>query len=149
APAAAAAAGAPATAAAPAGEVVYAEPALGLAIPSPEEWEIPVRCYRCQGEYTVPFDKFQAGVVFRCPHCLGSLVRKFSVVQAVREAIEAFHDKWAEAFERFHEKRQREIELFEERQRAELEAFQAKLGKLALRERAPGAPTKRKPFFSF
>jgi ferredoxin len=136
-------------AAAPAGDVVYAEPALGLAIPSPEEWEIPVRCYRCQGEYTVPFDKFQAGVVFRCPHCLGSLVPTLSMVQAVRDAIEAFHEKWAEAFERFHEKRQRELEVFEERQRIELEAFQAKLGKLALRERAPGAPTKRKPFFSF
>jgi ferredoxin len=128
---------------------VYAEPAAGLAIPAPEEWEIPLRCYRCNGEYGVPFESFQAGVVFRCPFCLGSTVPTLSMVAAVREAIEAFYDKWAAAFEAFHEKRRRELELFEERQRHELEQFQAKLKKLATRERVPGAPTKRKPFFSF
>jgi ferredoxin len=137
------------TAAPVAAGAVYAEPAPGLAIPSPEEWEIPIRCYRCNGEYAVPFDKFQAGVVFRCPHCLGSLVPTLSMVAAVREAIESFYAKWADAFERFHEKRQHELQVFEERQHKELEDFQAKLGKLSLRERAPGAPIKRKPFFSF
>jgi len=153
--AAAAPAGAPAApaavapvAAAAATDVVY-EAAPGLAIPSPDEWEIPIRCYRCTGEYTVPFDRFQAGVVFRCPHCLGSLVPTLSMVRAVREAIEGFHAKWSDAFARFHDKRQRELELFEERQRQELEEFGAKLGKVVGRERAPGAPTKRKPFFSF
>ena len=72
-----------------------------------------------------------------------------SMVQAVREAIEGFYDKWATTFEAFHEKRQRELDVFEERQRKELEEFEGKLKRLATRERAPGAPTKRKPFFSF
>src|SRR5262245_45801453 len=59
--AAAAPAGAPAAApaAAPAG-VVYAEPAAGLAIPSPEDWEIPIHCFRCGGDYAVPFENYQA-----------------------------------------------------------------------------------------
>jgi len=151
-PAVAAAAAAPAaTAAAPgaAPAVVYAEAAPGLAIPSPEDWEIPIRCYRCGGEYGVPFENYQAGVVFRCPFCLGSTVPTLSMVQAVRATIEAFYDKWAASFDAFHERRQRELDAFEERQRKELEEFQAKLGRLAQRERAPGAPTKRKPFFSF
>jgi hypothetical protein len=41
------------------------------------------------------------------------------------------------------------MDVFEERQRTEMEQFEAKLRKLANRERAPGAPVKRKPFFSF
>jgi ferredoxin len=154
APAAAPVSGAPASApAAPsapaAAPATYAEPAAGLAIPSPDDWEVPIRCFRCGGDYAVPFESYQAGVVFRCPFCLGSTVPTLSMVQTVREAIEGFYEKWAVAFETFHDKRRRELALFEERQRQELEQFEAKLRRLAGRERAPGAPTKRKPFFSF
>jgi hypothetical protein len=148
APAAPAAAPAAPVAAAPAG-VVYAEPAAGLAIPPPEDWEVPIHCFRCEGDYSVPFENYQAGVVFRCPFCLTSTVPTLSMVQAVREAIEAFYDKWATTFEAFHEKRRRDLDVFEERQRQELEEFESKLKRLATRERAPGAPAKRKPFFSF
>jgi ferredoxin len=146
---AAAPAGPAAAAPAVAGAVVYAEPASGLAIPSPEEWEVPVHCFRCGGEYGVPFENYQAGVVFRCPFCLSSTVPTLSMVQAVREAIEGFYDKWVTAFEAFHEKRRRDLEAFEERQRQELGQFESTLKRLADRERAPGAPAKRKPFFSF
>jgi ferredoxin len=148
--AAAAATSAPAAApaAAPAG-VVYAEQAPGLAIPSPEDWEIPVHCFRCEGDYAVPFENYQAGVVFRCPFCQSSTVPTLSMVQAVRESIEAFYDKWATTFETFHDRRRRDLEMFEDRQRQEMEQFETKLRRLANRERAPGAPVKRKPFFSF
>jgi len=142
-------AGAPAAAAPAAGAVVYAEPAAGLAIPSPEEWEVPVHCFRCEGDYSVPFENFQAGVVFRCPFCLGSTVPTLSMVAETREAIEGFYDKWATAFEAFRDKRRRELDMFEERQRQELEQFATKVRRLAGREKIPGAPTKRKPFFSF
>src|SRR5215813_5974756 len=45
---------------APVAATAVAAPAVedsrpGLAIPSPEEWEVPIRCFRCQGEYSVPF----------------------------------------------------------------------------------------------
>src|SRR5262245_1729572 len=75
--AAAAPAGAPNPPAAPAPAAAPAAPAeeeIGLAIPSPDEWEIPIRCFRCEGDYTVPFQYFRAGVVFYCPFCQGSLV---------------------------------------------------------------------------
>jgi hypothetical protein len=66
------------------------EPA-GLAIPPPEEWDVPIHCFRCQGEFAVPFASYRAGTVFRCPHCLGSFVPTLSMVRAVAEALERFH----------------------------------------------------------
>src|SRR5262249_15477273 len=65
-----------------------------LAIPLPEDWDVPIRCFRCQGEYAVPFPSYRAGTVFRCPHCLGSFVPTLSMVRAVADAIERFHEGW-------------------------------------------------------
>src|SRR5262245_38130762 len=135
----------PAVAAAP----VVVEDSVGLAVPPPEDWDVPVHCFRCQGEYSVPFPSYRAGTVFRCPHCLGSFVPTLSMVRAVAEALERFHAGWASAFERLHEQRRRALEQFEERQRQELARFEGELRTIAMRERAPGAPTKRRGFWSF
>src|SRR5262249_54550389 len=141
---------APPPAPAPAAAPAPAEEATpGLAIPPPEEWEVPIRCFRCQGEYAVPFASYRAGTVFRCPHCLGSFVPTLSMVRAVAEVVERFHGSWTRAFERFHDKRQRELAQFEERQRQELARFEQELRVVATRERAPGAPIKRRSFWSF
>jgi ferredoxin len=125
------------------------EEAPGLAIPPLEEWEVPIRCFRCQGEYEVPFATYRAGTVFRCPYCLGSFVPTLSMVRGVADALERFHDGWTKAFERFHDKRQRELAQFEERQRQELARFEQEIRDIAARERAPGAPIKRRGFWSF
>ncbi len=147
APAAAASPAAPAApAAAPAAP---ADDAVGLAIPSPDEWEIPIRCYHCSGDYTVPFQYYRAGVVFYCPHCQGSLVPTLSMVRAVEEALARFHGKWTTAFEALHERRRRELEQFEDKQRGEIERFEDELRAIATREKAPGAPTKKRGFFTF
>jgi ferredoxin len=140
----------PAPPPAPAG-LAAARPAeaLGLAIPAPDEWEIPIRCFRCSGDYSVPFQYFRAGMVFYCPHCNGSLVPTLSMVRAVEEALGGFHARWTIAFEEFHVRRRRELDQFEERQRRELERFEEELRTVATREKAPGAPTKRRGFFSF
>ncbi len=140
------AAAAPAPAVAPA---VAADDNAGLALPDPDEWEVPIVCFRCTGEYTVPFRYFRAGVVFSCPHCQGTFVPTLSMVRGVEEALAQFHARWTRAFAQFHERRRRELEQFEERQRMELEQFSAELRAIAIREKAPGAPTKRKGFFSF
>ncbi len=123
--------------------------APGLAVPPPEDWDVPIRCFRCHGEYAVPFGSYRAGTVFRCPHCLGSFVPTLSMVRAVEEALERFHGGWTEAFQRFHDKRQRELERFEDRQRQELARFEQELRGIATRERAPGAPIPRRGFWSF
>jgi ferredoxin len=140
---AAAPAPAPAPAAAP------PEDRGGLAIPAPDDWDIPIRCFRCTGDYAVPFRYFRAGVVFSCPHCQGSFVPTLSIVRAVEEALARFHGGWTSAFEEFHDRRRRDLEQFEERQRRELERFDNELRTIATREKAPGAPTKRKGFFTF
>ncbi len=137
---------APPPAAAPA---AAADDGGGLALPDPDEWEIPIVCFRCSGEYTVPFRYFRAGVVFSCPHCQGTFVPTLSMVRGVEEALAQFHARWRRAFEQLHERRRRELEQFEERQRMELEQFSAELHAIATREKAPGAPTKRKGFFTF
>jgi ferredoxin len=121
----------------------------GLAMPSIEDWEIPIRCFRCSGEYTVPFENYRAGVVFRCPYCMSSLVPNLSMVRAVGETLEQFHATWSDAFRTFQAKRQRELAAFEEKQRRELAAFEERLKEIAVRERAAGAPVKRRGFFSF
>ena len=150
APPAAAAAPAPAPATPPpAPAAAPPEDALGLSLPDPDDWEIPVQCFRCAGAYTVPFRYFRAGVVFYCPLCNGSFVPTLSMVRGVEESLARFHASWTEAFDRFRDKRRRELEQFEDRQRAELERFEAELRQIATREKAPGAPTKRRGFFTF
>src|SRR5262249_59450672 len=151
--------GKPAAAPAPAAPPVAAAPVAsppapiegggGLAIPDPDDWEVPIVCFRCTGEFTVAFRYFRAGVVFSCPHCNGSFVPTLSMVRGVEEALARFHARWARAFEDFHARRGRELEQFEERQRGELERFSAELRTIATREKPPGAPAKRRGFFSF
>jgi len=132
----------PAAAAAPA-------EAPGLAIPAPAEWDIPIICFRCAGEYAVPFAYLRAGVVFYCPHCQGSFVPTLSMVRGVEESLARFHARWTKAFEEFQERRRQELEQFEARQRRELEGFERELRTIATRDKAPGAPTKRRGFFTF
>ena len=115
----------------------------GLAIPAPEEWEVPIRCFRCEGEY----DRALSGPTAPAPcsgvrTASGSLVPTLSMVRAVGDALERFHGEWTATFERFHAKRQRELEQFEERQRRALERVRRPSCKtVAEREKAPGAPT--------
>jgi ferredoxin len=135
--------------AAPAPTAAPAAPEAGPSLPDLETWEIPIRCFRCTGTYSVPYESYAAGVVLRCPHCNGSLVPTLSMVRAVGEALESFHAAWTEEFERFSERRHRELELFEQRQERALEEFEERLRAIAARETAPGTPRKRRGFFSF
>jgi ferredoxin len=152
-PAAPAAAPAPsaAPAAPPAAPAVVAAPAAeeGPSLPDLSTWEIPIQCFRCTGRYSVPYDSYQAGVVFRCPHCNGSLVPTLSMVRGVTEAMVSFHAHWTAEFERFRDKRQRELDAFEQRQQRALEDFEEQVKAIAAREPAPGAPHKRRGFFRF
>jgi ferredoxin len=146
APATAPAAAAPAPVAAPPPAAAAPD---GLAIPAPDDWDIPIRCFRCSGDYAVPFGYFRAGTVFYCPHCQGSFVPTLSMVRGVEESLARFHRQWTTTFDAFHERRRRELEQFETRQRAELERFDAELRAVATRDKPPGAPTRRKGFFTF
>jgi ferredoxin len=142
---------APKPAPAPAPVPVAAPAAAGdtSSLPDLEEWEVPIRCFRCSGEYSVPYGSYKAGVVFRCPHCNGSLVPTLSMVRSVGEALEGFHQHWTDEFERFREQRQRQLDMFEQRQQGALEEFEERLRTVADREHAPGTTHKRRGFFRF
>src|SRR5207245_5078134 len=105
------AAAAPAPAATPA--AAADDGAGGLALPDPDEWESPIACFRCSGEYTVPFRYFRAGVVFSCPHCQGPFVPTLSMGPGLEEALAQFHARWTRAFAQFHERRRRAPAQFE------------------------------------
>ena len=143
------AAPAPIAAASASTAVASSEDGPTLSIPPPDDWEIPIRCFRCTGEYEVPFRYFKAGTVFFCPHCNGSLVPSLSMTRAVGEALERFYGHWEKEFDSLYDKRRRELEAFEGQQQRAMAQFRDQVRDLAFREKAAGTPIKRKGFFSF
>ncbi|MGH8008635.1 MAG: hypothetical protein ACREQ3_16715, partial [Candidatus Binatia bacterium] len=123
--------------------------ALSVSIPEVDDWEVPVNCFRCEGDYTVPFRYFRIGVVFYCPHCTGSMVVTSTIYKNITAALEDFHRRWNKAFADFQDKRRRELEEFEERQRQDLENFPDTLKKIAADANLPGKPHRRLSLFGF
>ena len=115
--------------------------------PSLDEWEVPISCFRCSGEYTVPFGYFRPGVVFYCPHCSGSFVPTGPIYDRVATALGRFHESWSKAFEGFREKRRRELEAFETRQRTLLEEFEQQLKAISRDLKPPGAKPPKRTWF--
>lgn len=147
---------APAVAAAPAAvaapqpppqAAVIAEAMPGQSLPALDDWDIPIVCRECEGEYTVAFQYLRPGVVFYCPHCQASFVPTRTTYLEIATALERFNAKWERTFAAFEENRQRELAAFEERQRAELAEFEERLrGYSGVGQRATG--TTRKRWFS-
>jgi ferredoxin len=146
---AAAAAAAPVAApvAAPQPAPVSDEPAPTSALPALDDWEIPILCRACEGEYTVAFQYLRPGVVFYCPHCQASFVPTRTTYLEIATALERFQRRWEKTFQDLHEKRRRELEEFEERQRIELGEFEARLRGFT-REGQGATGTARKRWFS-
>jgi ferredoxin len=136
----------------PAPAPVAAVPAAetgSLSLPDANEWEVPINCSRCEGDYSVPFQYFRNGVVFYCPHCTASFVVTSTIYKSIAKTIDDFHARWTKAFTEFQEKRRRELEEFEEKQRQELENFDAVLQKVAAGANPPGRSHPRLSMFGF
>ena len=112
-------------------------------LPSLDEWEVPIECFRCRGTYGVVFRHFRPGVVFRCPFCDGSYVVTSGMHNHIAAELRGFHASWANDFAQFQDKRQRELQEFEERQRQRLESVNDSLKRTSLAFKPPGAPRKR------
>jgi len=123
--------------------------AASVALPELDNWEVPVNCFRCEGDYTVLFQYFRIGVVFYCPHCTGSFVVTSTIYKNITAALEDFQRRWNKAFTEFQEKRRRELEEFEEKQRRELEAFPDTLKAVAAGANPPGKTHRRLSMFGF
>ncbi|MBI3799624.1 MAG: 4Fe-4S dicluster domain-containing protein [Deltaproteobacteria bacterium] len=122
---------------------------FSLSLPDANEWEVPINCSRCEGDYSVPFQYFRIGVVFYCPHCTASFVVTSTIYKNVAKTIDGFYARWTKAFTEFQEKRRRELEEFEEKQRQELEGFSAVLKKIAAGANPPGRSHPRLSMFGF
>ena len=122
---------------------------VSLGLPDADEWEVPINCSRCEGDYSVPFQYFRIGVVFYCPYCTASFVVTSTIYKNIAKTIDDFYARWTKAFTEFQEKRRRELEEFEEKQRQELENFSAVLQKVAAGANPPGRPHRRLSMFGF
>ena len=139
----------PAPASAPVPVATPAADSLSVSIPALDEWEVPIRCQRCDGEFSAPFRHFRVGVVFYCTHCAGSLVVNSSMFKDVAAALDGFHAEWTADFAAFQEKRRRELEAFEERKRADLEAFSAELKQVVGQAKPAGRVHRRLSLLGF
>jgi ferredoxin len=140
------AAAAPAAAAPPSAELpaaISADAAVGINLPSIDEWEVPIDCYACHGTYAVAFRHLRTGNVLRCPFCTATYIVTTTMHGNVSRALETFHRRWREEFDELRARRRRELAEFEERQQAELEAFNEQLKGISQAVKPPGAPRKR------
>ena len=125
--------------------------AIGLAIPPPEEWEVPIHCFRCQGEYAVPFRELPRRHRVPVP-ALPRLLRAHAQhgARASPTRSSASTPRGRTTFERFHEQAAARARAV--RGAAAPASWRASSRSSAAsptRERAPGAPIKRRPFWSF
>lgn len=132
------------------------EPDLTLVeLPESEEWEIPVRCFKCNESYVAPVRHFMIGNVLFCPHCHKSMVVKDNLNFKIRTALRDFCEKWekdiAEFRQRrekelaeFKEKRDKEARVFEARQKRECEKIKLQLQDISQSYDAPGKPAQKR-----
>ncbi len=140
---------APAPQPAPAAAPASVADVVSLSIPSVDEWQVPITCQRCDGEFSAPFRHFRIGVVFYCTHCGGSLVVNSSMFKEVATALDTFHAQWTGDFDAFQDKRRRELEKFEEKKRVDLEDFSGELKQVAARAKPAGSTHRRLSMFGF
>jgi hypothetical protein len=104
---------------------------------------VPLFCKDCDKQFEVPYRHFQAGVVFRCPHCRGSFVPTTPIYRAVRDAFENFSSMRARA-RQDGARRGQDQATFERDNEIELANFRTRLVELARAMRPAGKMIKRK-----
>jgi ferredoxin len=150
APAAPAAAPAPAAAAPAAAQPApaqSAEDALAASVPALDDWGIPLTCFRCRGQFEVPFQYIKPGVVLHCPHCVGSFVPNTALYQALSRRLGRFYASWTRSFDEFRERRARELESFERSRKDALETLETDLREISENAELAGAPARSRGFF--
>lgn len=133
----------------------YEEPSEAFVqLPGMDEWEIPVRCFKCSESYVASVRHFMIGNVLWCPHCHKSMVVKDNLNFQIRTALKEAYEKWEKELADFRNKRERELAEFRERrarelrdfrghQQRELEKIKLQLEEISESYDAPGKPTKR------
>ena len=123
----AAAAGATAPAAGAVFAAMSPEDALVASVPALQDWEVPLDCFRCSGQFEVPFQFIKPGTVLHCPHCGGSFVPNTTMYQAITGRVTRFYDAWTAELGKIRKRRQDELDLFEEKLRTGLDGLKAEM----------------------
>ena len=129
-------------------------------LPAIEQWEIPVRCFKCGEAYMAPASHFMIGNVLWCPHCDKSMVVKDNLNYQIRTALKEFYERWERELTEFQTKREKELREFnqerareaadfENHQTQELEKIKIQLKKISESYNAPGRPAKRGSLFGW
>jgi ferredoxin len=103
---------APAVAAAPAAPIAAA-PAAPVAVaeavgPSIQDFDVPILCKGCQGEYEVGYRFLAPGTVLRCPHCSVSFSPTQQMFVLVTKRLQSYADEMNVEIDRYTELVERE-----------------------------------------
>jgi Pyruvate/2-oxoacid:ferredoxin oxidoreductase delta subunit len=131
-----------------------------MELPDMEEWEIPVRCFKCGENYKAEARQFMIGNVLWCPHCYKSIVVKDNLNFRLRAALKEFYEKRERDKDEFRTKRERELREFREKREKELKDFQAhqqmeltkmkhQLQEISESYDAPGKPAPKRSLFAW
>ncbi len=129
-------------------------------LPDIEEWEIPVRCFKCGETYMAPARHFMIGNVLFCPHCYKSMVVKdnlnFQIQTALKEFYEGREKELAELrtkrekeLSEFKQKRDKKLRDFEAYQQRAIEQLKDQLKEISESYNAPGRPAKKRALFAW
>jgi hypothetical protein len=133
----------------------YDEPEVNFVpLPDIDSWDIPVRCFKCNGTHVESVRQFMIGNVIFCPHCNKSMVVRDNVNFHIRSLLKDSYDQWEkeqnefvgrreEELAQFIEKRAKEAQAFESHQRRELDKIRQQLDTLGETYDAPGKPIKK------
>jgi hypothetical protein len=133
----------------------HTEPEIDFVeIPDIDAWDIPVRCYKCNGTHVEPVRNFMIGNVIFCPHCHKSMVVRDNLNFHLRSLLKESYDKWERDREEFiarrekelaqiNEKRAKEAQHFISRQQQELARIRQQLDSMGESYDAPGKPFKK------
>jgi hypothetical protein len=147
-----------AAAAPPPAAIVSEEENIGAALgalPDIEDWQIPVRCFRCGESHTQAARHFMIGNVWFCPHCHRSMVVKDSLSFEIRTALKESYDRWERErselrakrerdFRDFLEKRERELVDLKKKEQQEIEKLKHQLKDITDSYQAPGKAIKKR-----
>lgn len=103
----------------------YAESSVSFVeLPDVDSWEIPMRCFKCNGTHVESVRSFLIGNVLFCPHCHKSMVVRDNLNFHVRSLLKESYDQWQREQSEFQRRREKELAEFVERRAKEAEAFE-------------------------
>lgn len=128
--------------------------ALG-AFPDIEDWQIPVRCFRCGESHAQAARHFLIGNVWFCPHCHRSMVVKDSLSFEITTALKESYERWERErielqakrendFREFLENRERELSELKKKELQEIEQLKLRLKNITESYQAPGRVMKKR-----